>query len=72
MSKKIYNKLYYIRTEIFQIDNLSRFADMLEVDRTLYYKWEKQQGSPSLYNALNISEILKIPVEEIWYIKEYD
>ena len=64
---KIKNNLFVIRATL-GYKHGKQFAEYLGVERTLYYKWEVGQVTPSLDKALMVSKKLGMSVNDIWEI----
>lgn len=65
MFMAVRNRLKYWRHQ-HQM-NQKEFAECLGLSAWAYNRYEKQAVQPSLEVAIAIAEILKIPIEEIFY-----
>ena len=63
----IRNRLKSIRHQL-EIDTQTEFAELIEIDRKHYNRYERQEVQPNLETAILIAQKLNRPVEEIFYI----
>lgn len=64
MGKIYFSKnIKYIRQELKLSQN--KFSELLGVNQTTIARWEDENRVPTIDTALDISEILKIPLNEL-------
>lgn len=61
------NRLKEIRHELY-IDTQVEMAKLLETTQAMYNRYECQAVQPNLETALRFAQILKRPVEQLFYI----
>lgn len=63
------NRLKEIRHKMY-IDTQVEMADLLGITQAMYNRYECQAVQPNLETALRIAQILKVPIEKIFYIEK--
>lgn len=62
------NRLKEIRHQL-QIDHQKDMAVLLGLQQQQYNRYERQQIQPTLETAIKIAQILKKPMEDIFYLE---
>lgn len=62
------NRLKEIRMREYMLEP-GEFAKILGITNKVYWSWENNKSRPTLEKALEISDILKIDIMEIWHLE---